>query len=274
MIKILFIYERTFQGGYLKVNKKIISAALAAALALSSATLHVSAVKFIKEDGLTYSVEDGEKVLYTGWTRDKKTGGRKYYRNGKRVVGWAAINGEKYYLLKTGGVAVGNYKIGGTVYVFSYKGVYSGESYSEGYIYHADTYGRIMCNTTIIESKKYGEVYGGAKSTDGSANRITVGLTDEKYADVFKGFASEPDLITIEKVKYSLNDLTALQDFVMDNCSRNEKYNVIGAGIGYNTVNIVVSTEDNRAAVKEFLDDNGYESDMYEIEIGEPAILE
>lgn len=258
------------------MNKKIISAALAAALALTTAALPVSAVKFIRENGLTYSVEDGEKNLYTGWTRDKKTGGRKYYRNGKRVVGWADIDGEKYYLLKTGGVAVYQYKIDGTVYVFKSDGTYTGESHlEEDYAYYfSDTNSRIICNTTMIQDKKYGEVFGGTKSTDGSAEKITVGLTDESYADFFKGFTAEPDLVTIEKVKYSMNELTELRDFVMDNCWRNKKYRVQGVGFGYNEVGIDVLTEENKEALEEFLEENGYESDMYEIEIGGPYILE
>lgn len=257
------------------MNRKIISAALAAVMALTSAALPVSAVKFVKENGLTYSVEDGEKTLYTGWTRDKKTGGKKYYRNGKRVVGWAKIDGEKYYLLKTGGIAVCQYKIGDTVYVFKYDGTYTGESHSEeNYSYYTDTYGSILINVTVSNDKKYGEVYGGAKSTDGSANRITVGITDESYADFFKGLTSEPDLITVEKVKYSMNELTALRDFVTDNGFGNEKYNVQGAGIGYNDVGIEVLTEKNKEALEEFLEENGYDPDMYEIEIGGPYILE
>ncbi len=82
-------------------------------------------------DGVMYCFKESGVLMgrYSGFTRNKTSGAKFYYKDGERVVGWMEIDGKSYYFRRGDGAAVGEYLIGRTVYKFDNDGVYTGEKY-------------------------------------------------------------------------------------------------------------------------------------------------
>lgn len=111
------------------INRKIVSAALAALLSLSSmSALAIDASAAWVKNGKGYGyVDDNTGAYATGW---KYIGNKKYYfgTNGVMRTGWQAIGGNTYYFGRNGVMRTGKRKIGGKIYNFGKNGILNGST--------------------------------------------------------------------------------------------------------------------------------------------------
>lgn len=101
------------------------AALLAVATVMSMCPLSIEASTLKTENGVKYiQYDNGQSVAYTGWTKNKTTGKRYYYKNGiMKKSCWLRSNGQrKYFLKKDGSMAVGKVTISGVEYEFDEKG--------------------------------------------------------------------------------------------------------------------------------------------------------
>ncbi|MDR0992367.1 MAG: hypothetical protein LBL87_05650 [Ruminococcus sp.] len=121
-------------------SKKLFSAFLAMAMAVSVFAVPVSAEWLEEEDGKTYWIVDDE----TSKGFEKIEDSWYYFRSadGSMAKGWLKISGNWYYFSKTSGkmLAGKSYKIDGGVYTFGADGkvtAYSSDGYGD-YLYGGD----------------------------------------------------------------------------------------------------------------------------------------
>ncbi|MCM1579681.1 MAG: hypothetical protein NC078_12890 [Ruminococcus sp.] len=149
-------------------SQKLLSIALSAAMALSSASLasvNASAEWVKSGDGCSYK-DDGTGEKLTGW---QTIGGETYYfdKNGCTLTGWKIINGDTYFFngSKKGKMLTGWARIGGKQYYFGSDGVMrKGWIKIKGSTYYFASDGVMLTGTYRISGKVY---------TFGSDGRLT-----------------------------------------------------------------------------------------------------
>lgn len=254
--------------------KKIIVCAAAFIMAVSGGAA-AYADTLISEDGLRYVCSDsGEKSLYTGWTDTK--GVKKYYKNGKRCAGWHKINGNYYYLPKTGGFAAGYYQIGDNVYEFDYSGRYTGVKSS---VYDYDFLTRDGNKPTRLEEEACFSLANAAYLGDGKylddytcvywdseKLKYTVMLTDFDRVDFYKGLTGGCDSFVFEKAEYPRNYYSGIDKIVCD-ADIFTKYKIYSCGYEStgNIYDIKVTDESMTEPLREYILEQGIAEDSFSV---------
>lgn len=248
--------------------KKILAIA-AALLTMSCMSVNIYADKLTARDGLRYLVSDSgeDKGLYTGWT--KVNGLHRYYKEGKRCLGWHKINGSYYYLTRYGGRARGLYQIGNTVYEFNDNGKYIGKASSD------TTPHRIAAAASDrIEdhAKKgtdpdgydiYADDYCGIYiSTDGSA---FVYLTSDKNFAVYSDLLGDYCNLEFVKKDVTYNDLMEIKRYVTEN-AEDLKIHISSIKIWTGWVEIILDGDDESCNdLYEKLIEEGFSDDIFSV---------
>ena len=241
--------------------KKVLALA-AALLTMSCMSVNIYADKLTTKDGLKYRISDSgeDKGLYTGWTT--VNGLHRYYKNGKRCLGWRKINGSYYYLTRYGGRARGLYQIGDTVYEFNDNGKYIGKASS-------DTTPRMIADAARnrIEdyAKKgtdpdgydiYADDYCGINiSIDGSAS---VYLTSDKNFAVYSDLLGDYWNLEFVKTDMTYNDVMEIKRYIKENADELNIFNIINISPYPGGVSIEVDFYDNDE------DEDKYINNLYE----------
>ena len=246
--------------------KKVLALA-AALLTMSCMSVNVYADKLTTKDGLRYVVSDSgeDKGLYTGWT--KVNGLHRYYKEGKRCLGWHKIGGSYYYLTRYGGRARGLYQIGDTVYEFNDNGKYIGKASS-------DTTPHMIMYAALdrIEAyaKKgadpdgydiYADDYCGIDiSIDGSAS---VYLTSDKNFSVYRDLLGDYWNLEFVKRDVTYNDKIEIKRYVTENAD-DLKIDIVSISIGTGGVRILIEGDDDSCYdLKEKLIEEGFSDDIF-----------
>ena len=251
--------------------KKILALA-AVLLTMSCMSVNIYADKLTTKDGLKYRISDSgeDKGLYTGWTT--VNGLHRYYKDGKRCLGWRKINGSYYYLTRYGGRARGLYQIGDTVYEFNDNGKYIGKASSDTTPYMIVAAAR---NRIEDHAKKgtdpdgydiYADDYCGINiSIDGSAS---VYLTSDKNFAVYSDLLGDYCNLEFKKSDVTYNDLMEIIRYVTEN-AEDLKIDIrnISIKIWTGSVEIMIDDGDDKICddLEKKLIEEGFSADIFSI---------
>lgn len=256
---------------------KRVCAFILSAAVMMSASVSVCASELVTIDGYKYLSDNGENTLYTGWTT--VNGLHRYYKDGKRCLGWHKINENWYYLTRNGGRARGLYQIGDTLYEFDWNGKYIGKA--------SDV------KEWAAESDVRDRIYGYAKAgTDPDGNDIYADnfggyfwnelyLLNDKDIDTYKDLWGGSGEIKYTQTNISYNDLAELYRYVdsnrnTDNSSLWERLDISGLAITNNRVDrtsapyvkITIDFDFEGAdLLRDHLVEKGYPKEMFDFAI-------
>ncbi|MCH5186723.1 MAG: hypothetical protein J1F64_11470 [Oscillospiraceae bacterium] len=264
----------------MRIFRRISAFILSAAIVISMG-MTVSAKELVTIDGLRYVSDNGENTLYTGWTTIN--GLHRYYKEGKRCIGWHKINGSYYYLTRYGGKAWGLYQIGDTVYEFGENGKYIGKASSDtttdAIIQAAiDRMNNFAFKGTTYE--KY-EVYADDVTftslicflSDGDeGDTYAIYLTSHKNFDIYKDLWGDCAIFEYKKAKASYNDLIDLKQYIIsDKKEIQDKLNIriVSFDIWYDYLDITVEHCENEEVeqFRNYLIEKGVSGDMFGIAV-------
>lgn len=257
---------------------KHISAFILSAAMVMSMGITASARELTVIDKRLCLSDNGENTLYTGWTT--VNGLHRYYKDGKRCLGWRKINGSYYYLTKNGGRAARIYQIGDTVYEFGEDGKYIGLAVSgndKADIYKKASnsgFGRIRgyvmnkmdSDGNVIFPADFGGIEEG-----GDTCRLY--LTNTKNADVYRDLYGDCTFRELEIIEtnISYSELTKLRDYLRENWDEwdenNNEFYIKGFAIIDNNVVIEVKTDEEAERFHDYLIKQGFSDEMFYIHV-------
>ena len=254
-----------------RISALVLSAAMAASMSIS-----VSAKELVTIDGHKYVSENGEKSLYTGWT--KVNGLHRYYKEGKRCLGWHKIGGSYYYLTRYGGRARGFYQIGDTFYEFKENGKYVGKAVSDnvGLLTAKAAYKRIYDYAKVGKDADGNDIY--ADDFGGFFER-TLYLTNDKNLDIYRDLCGDIYKFEYEESDITYNSLLELERYIKTNISAHngDIWDEIGIyemeikDDGYQKKNwleiIIEGSEEHKSWLYKHLPEKGYPEEMFDVYI-------
>lgn len=243
----------------MKIFRRISAFVLSAAMVMSMGVT-ASAKELVTIDGYKYVSDGGENTLYTGWTT--VNGLHRYYKEGKRCLGWRKIGNNYYYLTRNGGRARGLYQIGDTVYEFCENGKYIGKASSDTTIYmitqaasdRIEGYANIGTDPDGYDI--YADEYGGINiSIDGSAS---VYLTSDKNFAVYSDLLGDYWDLEFVKTDMTYNDVMEIKRYIKESADELNIFNIINISQYPGGVSIEVDFYDNDE------DEDKYINNLYE----------
>ena len=260
----------------MKIFRRISAFILSAAIVISMG-MTVSAKELVTIDGYKYVSEGGEKTLYTGWAT--VNGLHRYYKEGKRCIGWHKINGSYYYLTKNGGRARGLYQIGDTVYEFDDNGKYTGKKYSPSKYEEENSYA--LQNAAEMRIRKYvereaspeGDItysddfggFGYSINLYGSGRETILYLTEKADKKIYDNLRGDCINFSYAEAKIPYNDIYKLYKYVSQGSIR-EEFNIFELNLSGNELHITINDIDE-TAIYEHLIENGFSEKIINIYI-------
>lgn len=233
----------------------------------------VSAKELVTIDGHKYVSEGGENTLYTGWTT--VNGLHRYYKDGKRCIGWHKIGDSYYYLTRYGGRARGLYQIGDTVYEFGEDGKYIGKAKPDEIVHNVyaaavnDGVNRIKSYATMKtdqEGNPYSEDFGGI-SYNNIESVFELYLINNKNENIYKDLYGECTLskLKITETNVSFNNLVKLNMYLSQNMEKLEIYSIM---LSHNKVKIEMQDveDEDIKQLHDHLTEQGFTEEMFYID--------
>lgn len=256
----------------MKFFRRISAFVLSAAMAMSMGVT-AYAKELVTIDGYKYVSDNGENSLYTGWTT--VNGLHRYYKEGKRCLGWRKIGNNYYYLTRNGGRARGLYQIGDTVYEFGENGKYIGKAKTDEIVHNIyaaavnEGVNRIQAYATIKtgqEMNPYSEDFGGI-SYNSNEKAFELYLTNNKNEDIYKDLYGECTLSTLKitNTNVSYNDLVKLQAYLRQNMEKLEIYSIM---LSHNKISIEMQDvqDEDVKQLHDHLIEQGFTEEMFDID--------
>lgn len=262
----------------MKIFSRISAFVLSAAMVMSMGVT-ASAKELVTIDGYKYVSEDGENTLYTGWTT--VNGLHRYYKEGKRCLGWRKIGDSYYYLTKNGGRARGFYQIGDTVYEFGEDGKYIGKASSDtttdmiiqaaidrmiNFAFKGTTYEKYE---VYADDATYTSLIGFLSDGD-EGDTYIIYLTSRKNFDVYRDLWGDCSIFEYTKAKASYNDLIDLKQYIIsDKKEIQDKLNIriVSFDIWDDYLSITVEhcEKEKVEQFRSYLIEKGVSGDMFNI---------